>query len=166
MRALAPAIGFWVLALLSVLGCGGDDGQTFACQFGTDASRYCIETTTSFEGTPDCGGGALATTCERAGTDGGCVHSLTSGGASLGRRSGTTRAPRLRSAARCRTARTWAAPGSSPRLRAEDERARVEGDFVVTVVVPGERFAALAERAAVHLHAQVLARREMRRQRP
>ena len=83
MRALATAIGFWVLALLSVPGCGGDDGKTFACQFGTDASRYCIETTTSFQGTPDCGGGTLAATCERAGTDGGCVHTFASGGASL-----------------------------------------------------------------------------------
>ena len=80
MRALAIAVGVWVLALPD---CGGDDGKTFACQFGTDASRYCIETTTSFQGTPDCGGGTLAATCERAGTDGGCVHSLSSGGASL-----------------------------------------------------------------------------------
>ena len=83
MRALAAAIGFWVLALLSVLGCGGDDGQTFACQFGTDASRYCIETTTGFQGTPDCGEGTLVATCTRTGADGGCVHSFSSGGASL-----------------------------------------------------------------------------------
>lgn len=80
MRALAAAIGLWGLALV---GCGGDDGQTFACQFGTDASRYCIETTTSFQGSPDCGGGTPVATCIRTGTDGGCVHSFASGGASL-----------------------------------------------------------------------------------
>jgi hypothetical protein len=80
MRARASAIGLWLVTLAS---CGSDDGQTFACQFGADASRYCIETTTSFKGGPDCGEGTLVATCTRTGTDGGCVHTFASGGASL-----------------------------------------------------------------------------------
>jgi hypothetical protein len=80
MRALATVIGFCVLALL---GCGGDDGLTFSCQFGTDASRTCIDTTTSVRGEPDCGTGMRVDACALAGADGGCVHSFATGGASL-----------------------------------------------------------------------------------
>jgi hypothetical protein len=80
MRVATTVFGFCVLALF---GCGGDDATTFSCQFGTDASRTCIDTTTSFAGMPDCGSGVRVDACTLTGTDGGCVHAFTSGGASL-----------------------------------------------------------------------------------
>ena len=80
MKILVGTLGS---LLLAIFGCGGSGGNTFACVMGSGTGQLCIETTTNVPGNPNCGAGMRVDACPRAGADGACRHSFSSGGASI-----------------------------------------------------------------------------------
>jgi hypothetical protein len=79
MRAV---LGCVVSLCLATVGCGGDS-NTFSCLSGSGTSQLCIDTTTTSNVTPNCGASTRVDACPHAGSDGGCVHSFSAGGATL-----------------------------------------------------------------------------------
>jgi hypothetical protein len=80
---MKPLIGALAFLALASSGCG-DNSTSFACLLGTGTTQLCIETTiTPPSGPADCGGGTHVDSCPRAGADGACIHSFSSGSASL-----------------------------------------------------------------------------------